>query len=77
MNKAALTKAIQESEFISDPETFEALIIDSSKIVKAVNPLKATDADVISMAHLILKFEDAFLDDEEDVIPSNTEKTPG
>jgi len=64
MNKAALKKAIQESEFISDPETFEALISEADKLAKAINPL-ATGSDTIATAHLILKFEDAFLEDEE------------
>jgi hypothetical protein len=74
MNKAALKKAIQESEFISDPGTFEALILESAHLAKAINPL-ATGSDTIATAHLILKFEDALLEEEEEV--SNTDVKQG
>ena len=59
MNKEALKKSLEKSEFISDPETMEALLIESDKHLAAAFPGKQVSPQaVVGMAQLILYYED-------------------
>lgn len=65
MNKENLTKALENSEFISDPETMNALLLEADQILTAAYPDQIVSPQaVVGMAQLIMYFEEG-IDEEE------------
>ncbi len=59
MNKETLKKSLENSEFISDPETMEALLIEADTHLKSAFPGKQVSPQaIVGMAQLILFYED-------------------
>lgn len=59
MNKENLKKALEKSDFISDPETMHDLLSDADNILQAAYPGKiVTPQAMVALAYLMLYFED-------------------
>jgi len=66
MNRENLTKALEKSQFISDPETMNELLFESETLLTAAYPDQTvTPQAVVGMAQLIMYYEEGAEGDDE------------